>query len=250
MVSFIVVSHGHEQDVEILFRSISRYVNFDFEIILLDNLNSGVYFSELINIYRKFDVKLISNTIGRSFSVNNNICFSLAKYDRVIFLNPDIELIDGSINELVNGWSDIVHDGLFYPKLINSDGSPQIHSKQKPKLWDQFLTMLFSVCGKSRESKYGDYWFFAAALVTNKNFFRRLGGFDEKFPMYAEDVEICDRARVNGYPVQLLPLITLKHKLGGDSKGKYLTKAVISNIYLRLKMLYNRLNGRRLNSIK
>ena len=238
MISIVTVSHGHHNDVEKLIASLSQHLNLKYEFILIDNLNSSFDFEGICNQFNIANFKIIKNISPMSFSINNNIGVSLCSYEKVVLLNPDICLIDNSLNKYLEEAN--IEDGLFYPSLLNLDGSKQVNGKAKPNFYDQVLTFFSSLLSIKRESPEGNYWYFAAAVIFNKKFFYELGGFDIKFPMYAEDTELCDRCHAYKLPVTLLDNVKLQHGLGGDSKSKYILKAVISNLYLRYKMYKNR----------
>ena len=243
MISIVTVSHGHHSDIEKLVASLAQYLKLSYELILIDNLNSGFDFEGLCHRFNIANFKVIKNISPMSFSVNNNIGVSLCSYDNVVLLNPDICLIDDSLDHYLTQAcmeQQGIDDGLFFPALVNLDGSKQINGKAKPNFFDQVVTFFASIFAKKRESPAGDYWYFAAAVIFNKPFFYQLGGFDINFPMYAEDTEICDRCHAVDAPVVLVNNISLQHGLGGDSKSKYIAKAVRSNIYLRYKMYKNK----------
>lgn len=238
MISIVTVSHGHHKDIEKLVASLAQHMTLTYELILIDNLNSFFDFDGLCKSFNISNYKIVNNVSPMSFSINNNMGVSLCVHEKVVLLNPDICLIDSSLSDYLEG--KCIDDGLFYPALLNVDGSKQINGKAKPNFYDQVRTFFASILSYKRESPAGNYWYFAAAVIFNKKFFYRLGGFDIKFPMYAEDTELCDRCHAFKAPVMLLENIRLQHGLGGDSKSKYIVKAVISNLYLRFKMFKNR----------
>ena len=59
------------------------------------------------------------------------------------------------------------------------------------------------------------------------------------FPLYCEDVEICHRLKCFGGNLIALEFITLIHGLGGESKSKYMGKAIVSNLLLRYAYVRN-----------
>ncbi|NOH99445.1 galactosyltransferase-related protein [Vibrio sp. 99-70-13A1] len=239
MLSIVTVSHGHNDMVSDLISSLVKFSSpEDFEFILIDNLNSSFFTDELLLSLGVVNFKLVKNIAPFSFSINNNIGVSLASHEHIAIINPDIQLIDNSMFEFFKKEAPLPK-GLFYPSLLNPDLTYQVHGKAKPSLINQAKTTIFSLFGAKSESPKGSYWYFGAAILLNKSFFYEIGGFDIRFPMYAEDTELCDRVRKQGNKIELLEDCRLVHGLGGDSKGKYLFKAVISNLYLRYKMYKN-----------
>ncbi|MHA2714057.1 glycosyltransferase family 2 protein [Vibrio owensii] len=238
MFSVVVVSHGHVDDVIKLLSSLEKFIKVDFEVIIVDNLNSNE-FDVTKKLFSGINIKLVNSISPYNFSRNYNQAVMSCEFEKVILLNPDIELFDMSLNDVLSNWKEIISDGFYYPRLLNSDFSKQSHSKAKPNIIRQFFAYVLSCFGIKTVSKEGSYWFYAAAILFNKTSFYKLGGFDERFPMYAEDVEFCHRARALGFSVKLLPQTSLIHGLGNDSKGKFRNKALYSHLYLRFKMVHN-----------
>jgi GT2 family glycosyltransferase len=243
VVSFVIVSHGHENDVRNLLCSLNKYItSVPYEVILIDNLNFGEQFQSFCQQSHFKNVNLIKNSNPVSFSKNNNNGVRIAKYNRIILLNPDILVCDSSLNSLLMSWDEYIYDGLFFPSLYNEDGSRQVHSRSMPCFPFQVVDLLLTKLGLGIQKKPGNDWFYAAAVLFNKSDFYNIGGFDENFPMYAEDTEICHRAKRRGFKVELLEEVALIHKLGGEASGKYLKYAILSNFYLRFKVLKNNLD--------
>ena len=242
MISVITVSHGHSRDAIRLATSLSRHMTVPFEVILIDNLNEHTNWDQLLLNAGINDFRVIRNNRPRSFSYNNNSGAGVAKFAWLAFLNPDIQLIDTSLPAWLE--REPLSAGLFFPRLLNPDGSPQAHAKAKPKILNQIANLVLRFAGINRDSPQGTYWYFGAALLVTHQFFTRIGRFDTNFPLFAEDTELCDRARKMGYAVESIDTVSLIHTLGGQSKGRYLGKAIVSNVYLRLKMLKNTIDSR------
>jgi GT2 family glycosyltransferase len=236
-VSVIVVSHGHEVFVRKLFDSLANYFEGLFEVILIDNLNDGRGFIEWIGSYG-FKVVLVRNIKIYSFSRNNNMGVSISTFERIVLLNPDTWLEDTGLFDWLSV-TDLSSNTLYFPRLLNPDGTDQEHCKKKPALVDQLVTFVFSLIGKRRSSPSGDYWCFAAAVVLQRELFIKLGGFDEVFHLYGEDTELCDRARKMGVSIEVLKEISVKHLLHNASKGRYIRKVIFSALYYRVKSTIN-----------
>lgn len=244
MFSIITVSHGHEEDCSNLLDSLlAHYDERSFEIIVIDNLNHstvlGPKLSAIRNQYPNFRYRLIENPIPRSFSYNNNVGVSVASYDTILLLNPDIIVEDRNLFDFIN--SERLEIGTFYfPSLLNKDRSPQAHIKTWPNFFFQVLITLYSLFGLQLTTREGQDWAFAAAILFKKKTFTTMGGFDERFLLYCEDVELCHRLKTLGGRMVFLNNIKLVHCLGGESKTKHIRRAIISNIYLRYRYFRNR----------
>jgi GT2 family glycosyltransferase len=67
-------------------------------------------------------------------------------------------------------------------------------------------------------------WVSGAALTVRKEIFDKIGGFDENFFMYYEDMDLCGRARSLGYEVLYCPEISILHDGGKSRKNIFLQK--------------------------
>jgi len=243
MFSIITVSHGHEEDCSNLLDSLlAHYDERSFEMIVIDNLNHstilGPRLSAIRNQYPNFRYTLIENSTPRSFSYNNNVGVSIASSDTILLLNPDIIIEDRYLLDFIN--FERLEVGTFYfPSLLNKDRSPQAHIKVWPNFFFQVLITLYSLFGRQLTTHEGQDWAFAAAVLFKKETFVTMGGFDERFLLYCEDVELCHRLKKLGGGLVFLKEIKLVHCLGGESKSKHMRQAIISNIYLRYRYLRN-----------
>lgn len=238
--SIVIVSHGHETDVQRLLDSLVTFFKCEFEVVLIDNLNNGLFFKDWILAY-PFKITLVRNMKRYSFSRNNNMGVSISTFDNILLLNPDTWLENDSLQHwILAGKGDA--NTLHYPRLLNMDDTNQIHCKSKPSFPNQLMTVFWALLGKKRPPKTGDYWCFAAAVFFERMLFIRMGGFDEVFPLYCEDVELCDRARKMGIAIRVVDEVQIKHRLNDNSKNKYLKNAIFSNLYYRVKSLYNTFN--------
>ncbi len=62
-------------------------------------------------------------------------------------------------------------------------------------------------------------WVSGAAMVVRKSVFTQIGGFDENFFMYFEDIDLCWRAKQRGWQVAVYPKISLIHFVGQSAGG-------------------------------
>jgi hypothetical protein len=125
--------------------------------------------------------------------------------------------------------------------------------------------------GADRDGVAPADWVSGAALVHRTALGAALGGLDEQFFMYCEDVDFCYRASKRGTLVRYLPFVTLRHEIGAsasrvkpamirarhESLWRYYRKhfrrhplkdaAAYSGIFLRCRwlLIYDALGGRR-----
>lgn len=143
----------------------------------------------------------------------------VARGDYLFFLNPDTEYLSGSIKglELIlkSRPQSIGGVGLVGANLYEEAWS----SGKFPNIWRIADKLFFGSPKKPywcRKTFDFPQWVSGAALVVKRDFFSMLGGFDENFFLYFEDVDLCHRAKLCGGEVWRTPFFQVKH-LGGSS---------------------------------
>jgi GT2 family glycosyltransferase len=154
-----------------------------------------------------------NNKHNRGFSTANNLGARWAKGKNLMFLNNDTKPQLGFLKPLL-GYN------LCAPKILNYEGVDVDHR-----------------VGRSCDIYGWQAWegptFFAegSALFIRRELFEKLGGFDEKYFMYLEDLDLCWRAQLLGYTVAEVPESKVNHYAGGTSessrgrKGSFVTNA-------------------------
>ncbi|MCB2381936.1 hypothetical protein KV201_07070 [Shewanella sp. SR1] len=236
--SFITVSHGHFEDIKKLVISIDKYWLNTCELIIVDNKNEFVLSDFDFLCENDFlTINLIRNHKLKSFSENNNLAVANAKYEKIFIINPDVEFFNSSV---FDKYISLDLQAIVYPKLLNSDFSDQVHYNEWPNIIGQLKRLLmFKLNHDGFSYPRNKDWFFAAAIILRKVDFLSVGGFNEAYPLYCEDVDFYHRLLCNRYVVLYDEEVTLVHHLGGDSKGKYLSKAIYSNLVWRYYKIKN-----------
>lgn len=125
-----------------------------------------------------------------------------------LFLNPDARIAAWPADWLPT-------PGLWGPILVDEDGRPEkSHGRDRSVLAE--LRILFGAAAPRPPSGYG--WVSGAAILVDRGSFSRLGGFDDGYFMYYEDVDIGLRASAMGVPVNINPDWIVEHS-GGHSVG-------------------------------
>jgi GT2 family glycosyltransferase len=175
------------------------------EVIVVDNASED---DSREMVREKFpQVKLICNPKNVGFGAGNNVAIPEATGRYVMFLNSDTVVMAGALALMV-GYADANPDiGVLGPKLLNGDGSLQYSCRSYPNLSTGLFrnTPLGKLFPKNRYNTdylLTDYdhltprdvdWVSGAALMIRKAVLDRIGGFDENFYMYCEDVDLCWR---------------------------------------------------------
>lgn len=150
----------------------------------------------------------------------------------ILFLNPDVEFFDGSFQELLaylDSGRISADSGIIGLRLLNPDGTVQRNVARFPAYWQLFPRMLGldRVLPRLfpphfvRDMDYSSSQFVdqvpGGCFLTRRTVFKQLGGFEENFFMYYEDVDFSLRARQAGWKTFYLAEIPAIHHGGGTT---------------------------------
>ncbi|HUQ40252.1 MAG TPA: glycosyltransferase family 2 protein [Acidimicrobiales bacterium] len=170
-------------------------------------------------------VELKERPANDGFSVGCNVGLRRASGEWVLFLNPDAVLRPGVVDALVDVARANPSAAIVAPALVGSDGALQPTVERVYGL-RRIVLGLFRVGGPNRAAVPPDggepievEWVHAAVILMPLAVARALGGFDERYFLYAEDMDLCTRARRAGHLVLLAPAIRVDH-VGGASAAR------------------------------
>ena len=167
-----------------------------------------------------FGFALLENSTNRGFGAAANQGGRQARGEIFGFLNPDILWRTSVFEEAQKIFEERPAVGILGLGLVTPAGRPEPWSGGKEvTLWELLKNNLwrsrFSV-RRPREALVARDWVSGGALFIRRGLFKQLGGFDEKFFLYFEDVDLCRRAREQGAQVFWAPFLSLTH-YGGQS---------------------------------
>ncbi|HLI47640.1 MAG TPA: glycosyltransferase family 2 protein [Chthonomonas sp.] len=177
-----------------------------FEVIVVDNASEDES-REMVT--RHFpQVRLLVNPSNLGFGAGNNAALPHARGRYVLFLNSDTLVTQGSLSALVHFADEHPDVGIVGPKLLNADGTLQYSCRRYPNLGaglfrNTLLGRLFPNNRYATDYLMKDWdhasvrdvdWVSGAALFIRRELIEQIGGFDEDFYMYCEDVDLCWRA--------------------------------------------------------
>lgn len=216
------------QCLEYLFHATTHY---NKEIIVVDN---GSTDGSPDMVKTKFpEVNLISSKKNLGFAVANNIAFKRLKpTSYVLLLNTDTILTRKIIDDLIYFMENNPKVGVVGPALIFPDGRPQPGGGFSPSpttifnyflflshLWPTFFKGLFIDHRKLEHLNSLEVdWLAGTCLLVRGEIIDQVGGFDETFFLYVEDLEWCERIKKRGWKIFYLPRIKLIHYHGASAR--------------------------------
>lgn len=228
-LSIIILSYNTAQltkeTIESIYTS-THLANDQFEIIVLDNASSDDSILVISRLCEKYkNLHLIQESTNHGFSRGNNLAVQKARGKYVLFLNSDIIVQEKGIDVLLETIKSDNNINFVGGKLLNKDGSPQASCGPFYTLPVIFgaLFLRGDYWGLTRyspqERKRVD-WVSGACLLTTREAFLELGGFDEKIFMYMEEIDLLYRAKKKEMKTFFEPNARFIHLGSASSKGK------------------------------
>lgn len=206
-LSVSIVSHGHGKMVGRLIAKLASFPEIR-QIILTRNIMDADGVAESENIL------IIQNEAPKGFGINHNAAFAHATAPYFCVLNPDIELPANPFPALLAAIND-TGASMLAPAVFNSAGSPEDSARHFPKLRQLTTKLLGGHDGRySMQPTQGPTpvdWVAGMFMLFHAEDFKAIGGFDEKFFLYYEDVDICARLWKTGRPVMVCPQVQVVH---------------------------------------
>ncbi len=154
-----------------------------------------------------------------------------AKARFIYFLNPDTELLPGSLWALYNGINEDETIGAIGPQLRYTDGALQSSRRRFPGLLTGFFestwleqmwprnpwTRSYHLADWPADARQDVDWLVGAALLVRGEVLAALGGFDPQFFMYSEEIDLCRRIKRAGWRVVYDPGAIVIHAEGRSS---------------------------------
>ncbi len=185
-------------------------------------------------------VTLIESGENLGFSRGYNLAAEHASGRHLLMLNPDTEVRGGALAALVKHLDSHPKTGAVGPRLVNPDGSLQHSCRRFPRPMAAIfrntpLGRLFPGNRFTRDYLMADWdhhtprevdWLSGAAICIRREAWEQVGGFDEGFFMYAEDIDWCLRAHRAGWQVHYLPEAVIMHHIGRGSDQRPLAMVI------------------------
>lgn len=231
-LSILIVSYNTRQLTLACLESCFATVHkASFEVIVVDNMSADGS-AEAIGA-RFPQVRLIRAERNLGFAAANNRAAAGARGRYLLLLNSDAALLEGSMEALLGFADRHAHAGIYGGRTFFADGTLNPASCwRRPTLWSLFcqgtgLNSLFRRSPLFDPESYGRWERDTARevdivsgcfLLIQRELWEELGGFDERFFMYAEDADLCLRAGTRGRTCMICPEARVIHH-GGRSEA-------------------------------
>ncbi len=231
-LSIIIINFNVKYFLEQCLCSVTRACkNIDAEIFVVDNLStdgSQKYFKGNFKA-----VNFIWNTENVGFSKANNQVFKLVTGDVILFLNPDTILAEDCLEKCLDCFKSEDDTGALGIRMIDGSG---IFLKESKRGFPSVFTSLCKLSGLTAlfpSSKIFARYYLGhleqhlnheadvlsgAFMMIRKSVLNKTGGFDERFFMYGEDIDLSFRIQKAGYKNRYFADTTILHFKGESTK--------------------------------
>lgn len=231
--SVIIVSYNSQETLGGCLKSLqalSQEQDFKLEIIVVDNASSDNSVQLLSNFK---DVRGLLNSVNRGFAYACNQGARLAQGEILFFLNPDTVAQKAVFTSAQEHFTKNNNLGILAPCLYNTNKEPEQFG------WGRFPTLLTLLMRRIDKILLSPGklslvdWVSGAALFISKKVFKHIGGFDEGYFMYYEDIDLCYRVKKDGYHIAVMTDTSIFHARGQSLHSNKIRKEYYDASQLR-----------------
>jgi N-acetylglucosaminyl-diphospho-decaprenol L-rhamnosyltransferase len=240
ILSVVIVSYNVKYFLEQCLSSLKKAVegspvfNGQVEVFVVDNDSSDGSLDFLRPLFPSF--QFIRNTENLGFAKANNQGLALSSAEFILFLNPDTILAEDSLEICISFFRSVPGAGALGLHMINGAG---LFLKESKRGFPSPIVSFFKMSGLTRlfpRSKVFSAYYMGhleertphvvdvlsgAFMMVRKNILENTGGFDERFFMYGEDIDLSYRISQSGFFNYYLPASTIIHFKGESTRKDF-----------------------------
>jgi N-acetylglucosaminyl-diphospho-decaprenol L-rhamnosyltransferase len=201
-----------------------------FEILVVDNASVDGS-SEMVQA-EFAQVRLVVNDENRGFTAANNQGLALSQGRYLLLLNPDTEVVGDALATMLRYMDDHPQAGALGPQLLFPDGRRQPSRRRFPTFatalvestvlqewWaDNRILRRYYMADTPDDAIQPVDWVVGACLLIRREAYQQVGGLDEGYFMYSEELDWCRRCKAAGWEIAYLPTATVIHHEGQSSE--------------------------------
>lgn len=221
MISAVVVNHNGGVGLRRCLESLGP-PRAELEVLLVDNASSD---GSPALVREAFPwMRVLAQAVNLGFGAANNLAAASAAGESLLLLNADAWLEPGALGRLADRLESDDRLALVAPRLLYPDGRRQFSWSPERGVLGEALQQLrnphearawvHGPAARLASRIAGPLWYTAACVLLRAVAFREVGGFDERFFMYFEDVDLCLRLRAAGWRLADEPAAVARHAGG------------------------------------
>ena len=229
-IHVIIVTHNTRDELLACLASLQHQPEGSIErVTVVDNASTDGTVDAVRSLHPWVEVIALDRNAG--FGAANNLAAKQSASEHLLFLNSDTIVGPGAIATLA-GRLEATAAIAAGPRLIDHSGRPEVSFGSMLTPWTEFvqrrrLRRAASDSPAARQSteqlvsqERAVDWVSGACLLVNRAAFERVGGFDERYFMYEEDVDLCAALRAHGGSILFTPAAEVTHLRGRSMKGQ------------------------------
>ena len=216
MISVSIVSHGQGALVADLLADLDAHCAGTIEVLLTMNVPESLPFDPT---GFRFPLRVLDNRTAKGFGANHNAAFRESRNEFFCVLNPDIRLRANPFGELAERLRDPAV-GVAAPLVRSPAGSIEDSARRVPTPLSILGKALFGGSRPDYEIGTADLhpdWVAGMFMLLRRETFAAVGGFDERYFLYYEDVDLCTRLALAGKRVVYCPAVEAIHDARRES---------------------------------
>jgi N-acetylglucosaminyl-diphospho-decaprenol L-rhamnosyltransferase len=227
-VAGVVVTHGPHPDLDRCLAALGPQVD---ELVVVSNPPAPAVDG----------ARLIVNEKARGFAANANLGIAETTAPFVVVANADTEPSPGAVAALRDFAKTRPRCGIAGPLLRHSDGTLQASRRRFPTVSGTIvrrtpLRLLLKPQDRQRRHYLTDErpdepmesdWMLGAFLLLRREMLDELGGFDEGYRLYGEDIDLCYRAKQAGWQRWFVPQAAVRHAHAAVTDRRFLTRQTL-----------------------
>ncbi len=204
-----IVTHNNAEDIE---SCIASLIHEGLQhIAIVDSMSHDGTAEKIAKL--AYPHELLSENKGFGYAANK--AARLLNTEYVLFLNPDAVLLPGAFAHGMKTMQQCSRAGIVGLLLCDSADTPE-HAAYGDEPTLARLVMRHIYRAPIPTVPFSVDWVSGGAFIISHKLFRHIGGFDESFFLYWEDVDLCKRVRDAGYQVILDTGARVAHTRGGS----------------------------------
>ncbi|MDO8648562.1 MAG: glycosyltransferase family 2 protein [Candidatus Peregrinibacteria bacterium] len=243
IVSAIVLNYRTPKEAVRCVQALLKQTIADrISIIVVDNHSEDDSIGTLRNRLSHFpNVRILESRENVGYARGNAVAIAQATGEYLLIINPDNELSPASVAAMIERLRRDSTIGIVAPKLVHDDGSVRSSARSFPSLFDVLIKRsplqslfprkmeryLHARALPNREREVD--WVVGTCMLMERSLYKHLGGFDERFFLFFEDMDLCRRCRKAGKRVVYFPeavALDRKHRLSEGGPLSLITKRV------------------------
>jgi len=250
-LSVLILNYNHKHFIKLAVEALEKSVFAGkFEIIVIDNNSSDQISRGFIqNAEKAGRVKAIYNSKNLGFAKAYNEGIKCANGKFIYIHNPDTQVRPDSLQKLFSYLEKHEEIGILAPKLVYANGEIQASCRRRMKFFDLIIKRTpLSKFGYFK-NRLGQYLMFdyeksitqsvelvtGAAMMMRKSDFEAVGGFDERYFLFMEDFDLCNKFTAKKMEVVYFPDVEVEHYHKRLSDGSLIEVLRKKTLWLHLK---------------